>query len=117
MIEFDENEPGGGRLNGGEFTERVYGEDDPLVRRLRGMEWAEVPAEVRERCWQQISKRIDQLGTQGILPTMSHDHESSCERYTFSRRPVPCHSSVAQANPISGRARAFASRSLVWASR
>jgi hypothetical protein len=110
----------GGRdegLNGDELSERVYTDDDPLVRRLCAMEWAEVPAEVRERCWQQTSKRIDELEKQGILPTTKHDTESSCERYAFSRRAAPCKVSAPRANRIAGSGPAFRARGLAWASR
>ena len=34
-------------------------EDNPLVRRLRHLEWPEVPSEVRERCWQDFVRRLD----------------------------------------------------------
>src|SRR5439155_26465200 len=33
-------------------------ESDGLVNRLRGLAWPAVPAEVRERCWDQFSRRL-----------------------------------------------------------
>ena len=39
-------------------------EGDELVRRLSRLEWAPVPAELRERCWTEFEERIAQ-GTNG----------------------------------------------------
>jgi hypothetical protein len=74
--------------------ERVWSDDDPLVRRLRGMKWAEVPVEVRERCWGEIKHRIDDLESQGLFPVSPRRPEVNCERYGFSRRLVPCEHGV-----------------------
>jgi hypothetical protein len=35
--------------------------DDPLTRRLRELDWGEVPEDVRARCWAQISRRLENL--------------------------------------------------------
>ena len=37
------------------------GEGDELVRRLRNLEWPRVSAEVRDRCWEQLTARAAEL--------------------------------------------------------
>jgi hypothetical protein len=37
------------------------GEGDELVRRLRNLEWPRVSAEVRDRCWEQLTARVEEL--------------------------------------------------------
>lgn len=59
--------------------------EDPLVRRLRGLDWAEVPADVRERCWESISSRISAVQAREARQTV-HQRAAGCgERYAFSR--------------------------------
>ena len=36
-----------------------YADDDPLVRRLRSLEWPGVDAELRERCWEDFVRRLE----------------------------------------------------------
>lgn len=94
-----------------EDGERIWADDDPLVLRLRAMTWAEVPTDVRERCWHEIEKRIDDLERQGILPISSPLREVNVENYGFSRRPVPCTSGMRQEagnSPTAFRPRALA---------
>jgi hypothetical protein len=74
--------------------EWLYAEDDPLVGRLRCLQWAEVPSEVRERCWERISSRIAELQARDQTPPAPLIDTG--ERYAFSRRQAPCRLAVAQ---------------------
>jgi hypothetical protein len=64
--------------------------NDPLVTRLRALRMAEAPAEVRERCWQQLQARI----AEGLLaeveqPEISTERLRECDRFTFTVRLEP----------------------------
>jgi hypothetical protein len=79
------------------------GENDRLVDRLRGLEWAEVPTGVRERCWEQINVRLvsgeqiadgrlDSKPAQGEPCPQPHIGE----RYAYTRRRAPMRHTLAQ---------------------
>ncbi|HEX2015529.1 MAG TPA: hypothetical protein VGN69_02460 [Solirubrobacteraceae bacterium] len=72
-------------------------DEDPLVGRLRSLEWSEVPTTVRERCWQQISGRIADIQAVQDPPHAVSERNTCGERYAFSRRLAPVRVSVAQA--------------------
>jgi len=74
-----------------------YVDEDPLVGRLRSLEWSEVPTTVRERCWQQISDRIEDIQVAKPMPVPAHPKSTCGDRYAFSRRLAPVRVSVAQA--------------------
>jgi hypothetical protein len=100
-----------------EEGERVWTDDDPLVRRLRGMKWAEVPTDVRERCWDQIKQRIERLERQGMFPAAQATPEVNCERYGFSRRRAGTCRSGSPQGAIGGPAGGVRSRAVAFAGR
>ncbi|HVE68130.1 MAG TPA: hypothetical protein VNB64_06065 [Solirubrobacteraceae bacterium] len=71
----------------------VENDNDPLVARLRGLKWAEVPTDVRARCWERINNRMAVVDD-GAPAAAAHD---SRERYDFTRRRLPGRVAVAQA--------------------
>ena len=98
-----------------EDSGRTWSDDDPLVERLRAMTWAEAPADVRERCWQEIKKRVDELERQGLLGR-PHNAEVNCDRYGFSRAHQGCGVGRERGAVIEHGVQT-GSRSLAWASR
>ena len=64
-------------------------ENDQLVRRLRGLEWAPVAPELRERCWLDFNERIAQRDVRGEQePARGRAATNLSERYDC-RRFVP----------------------------
>ena len=64
-------------------------QDDELVRRLRGLEWAPVAPELRERCWDDFSNRVAQRAErQAQEPARGRAATNLSERYDC-RRFVP----------------------------
>ena len=66
-------------------------EDDELVRRLRRLEWPQVSAEVRERCWEEFSRALaEQRDADLSLPEATDRRERSRhdagQRFDYSRR-------------------------------
>ena len=66
------------------------GEGDELVRRLQNLRWPEVSAEVRQRCWEELTSRLD-----GKTPAAAPDPQPQGDRnpywrneFTPRRRPV-----------------------------
>ena len=66
------------------------GRDDELVRRLRNLEWPEVSADVRQRCWEELTSRLA-----GNAPAAEPASEPQGDRnpywrneFTPHRRPV-----------------------------
>src|ERR1700737_565899 len=55
-----EEMPASADLAGADSDERS--EDDPLVRRLRGLEWPKVSDDVRERCWRGLTEKLADSG-------------------------------------------------------
>jgi len=70
-------------------------EHDPLVRRLRGLQWADVPDDVRARCWHRISTRMAAVEERAPVPPAAAARDTG-ERYDFSRRRVQARLAVAQ---------------------
>jgi hypothetical protein len=68
--------------------------DDPLVGRLRVLRWADVPEDVRTRCWERISTRMSAVEDRPARPTAAA--RDAGERYDFSRRRIPMRLAVAQ---------------------
>jgi hypothetical protein len=90
----------------------LYADDDPLVRRLRTLEWAEAPEEVRQRCWERFSARIAELAAEDAESNAARMQGSRVEeRYGFSRRRQTTRESVAHAWRSSTRAPATYGRS------
>ena len=71
-------------------------ENDPLVCRLRDLEWAEVSAELRSRCWERISARMAAMPAPEA-PTATVTRLRDVARYDFSRRQSPCRDAMAEA--------------------
>src|SRR3954453_15224392 len=95
---------GGGAM--GAFEDIVSGwgmeeDEDPLLERLRRLEWVEVPSEVRARCWEAISARID-AKEQSVNGAEAHPADELRgarvgEQHSFSRCPAPIRPAVAHA--------------------
>lgn len=84
-------------------------ENDPLVRRLRDLEWAKVSPELRARCWERVSTRMAELPdprSNGAGVERMRD----VARYDFSRRQAPCRDAVAEAWSRRPHLRALAGR-------
>jgi hypothetical protein len=87
--------------------EMTYDHQDPLVERLRTIEWVQAPDDVRQRCWEQFSRHIAFLEGEPVeheeaeveaLPGPERRDGRLDERYTFSRRRlIPDHVPVAHA--------------------
>ena len=60
-------------------------EGDELVRRLSRLEWAPVPAELRERCWMDFEQRISQNGDGSGDRPRSRTAFNVAERYEMRR--------------------------------
>jgi hypothetical protein len=71
-------------------------DNDPLVERLRALKWADVPSDVRARCWERINHRMAALEDSVPQPPAAAARDSR-ERYDFSRRRLPGRVAVAQA--------------------
>lgn len=69
-------------------------DSDPLVRRLRGLQWADVPSDVRTRCWERINARMATLESNAPAPPAAAVRNTG-ERYDFSRRLIPSRAAVA----------------------
>jgi hypothetical protein len=71
-------------------------EGDELVRRLSRLEWAPVPAELRERCWKEFEERIAP-STNGTGERVTRPAFNIAERYEMRRFAPVRRVSVAQA--------------------
>jgi hypothetical protein len=92
----------------------TWTDDDPLVRRLRAMTWAEIPPSVRERCWEDIKQRIEQRDMQ--RQDGNDDPEISCDRYGYTRRRDVCRVAI-EPRIVTAQPRGFRPQSLAWAFR
>jgi hypothetical protein len=72
-------------------------ENDPLVRRLRDLEWAKVSPDLRARCWERISTRMAAVPDPRANGAAVERVRDIAQRYEFSRRQAPCRDAVAQA--------------------
>jgi hypothetical protein len=62
------------------------GYDDPLVARLRALRLARAPAEVRERCWEQIKARIEEPQAEFEADDLAEGRLREVDRFTFTVR-------------------------------
>jgi hypothetical protein len=72
-------------------------EGDELVRRLSRLEWAPVPAELRERCWSEFEERIEQSTNGAGDRPRSRSAFNIAERYEMRRFAPARRLAVAQA--------------------
>ena len=70
-------------------------ENDPLVERLRALKWADVPTDVRARCWERINTRMSTLEESAPAAPTAAARDTG-ERYEFTRRLLPSRLAVAQ---------------------
>jgi hypothetical protein len=66
------------------YTSGWHAESDELVRRLSRLEWAPVPTELRERCWQDFEQRRSANGT-AAEPARSPAAFNVGDRYEMRR--------------------------------
>ena len=89
-------------------------ESDELVRRLSRLEWAPVPAELRERCWREFEDRIEQDANGAGDRVRSHPAFNIAERYEM-RRFAPARRLAVAEMPLRGLS--HAGRGLVSSTR
>ena len=75
------------------------GQEDELVRRLRGLEWPAVSPEVRDRCWREFERQLG-TGAPAADPPPEQARRNATRRESYTRR-VP----VAR-QPLGGYVRA-----------
>ena len=80
-------------------------EGDELVRRLSTLEWAPVPAELRERCWMDFEERIAQSTNGSGEHVRSRPAFNVAERYEMRRFAPARRLSVAEL-PLRGASQA-----------
>jgi hypothetical protein len=80
-----------------------FDDDDELVRRLRTLEWAPVPNELRSRCWDDFSRRLSEQAPTPVEPatrqlgSRTRAGTNLGERYDFRRFAPARRIAVAQA--------------------
>jgi hypothetical protein len=78
------------------YLDWIDSDSDPLVSRLRALRSTEAPAEVRERCWQQLQARIAEMHgepePERPLPEELRDYD----RLTFTVRVEPRRTTLAE---------------------
>ena len=87
-----------------------YADDDPLVQRLRSLEWPGVDAELRERCWSDFVARLENPGAEredsGRVPEATR--RTVARRQDFTRR-LP-----RGPQPLGERLAGYASQRWAW---
>lgn len=81
-----------------DYDDEWLNEDDELVKRLRNLQWHQVGPELRQRCWEEFSRRIAEKQRNEELGIKEPETETS-ERYDFSRFAPAAREAVAQALP------------------
>jgi hypothetical protein len=74
----------------------AYLERDPLIGRLRALQWTDVPGDVRERCWERVSAHLAAVPDAPRTDRPRTAARDTGERYDFSRRLATRRLSVAQ---------------------
>lgn len=72
-----------------EYTPDWNVEDDELIRRLRGLQWAPVSDAMRERCWREFSERLERRSAAEERPkraTTNLSDRYDCRRFVPSAR-------------------------------
>lgn len=71
------------------FFDNAYADDDPLVQRLRTLEWPSVDAQLRERCWDDFIRKLEDPDA---VPSLDPEaipevtRRSVARRQSFTRR-------------------------------
>ena len=60
-----------------------YADDDPLVSRLRSLEWPGVDPELRERCWEDFVRRLEDPDA---APSRERERVPEATRRSVARR-------------------------------
>lgn len=68
-----------------EYSPEWHVDDDELVSRLRHLEWAPVPQELRQRCWDDFSRRVSRQAIRKEQTDHSRAASNLGERYDFRR--------------------------------
>ena len=63
-------------------------EEDELVQRLSGLEWPEIPSDVRQRCWQEFSERTARGGTAAMRAQAGVATRDVGDRYECTRQSL-----------------------------
>jgi hypothetical protein len=65
-----------------------YADDDPLVRRLRSLEWPGVDPALRERCWEDFQRRLEdpEAAAHDTARVPEVTRRSVARRQDFTRR-------------------------------
>ena len=101
-------------MSADDYSSGWHAEGDELVRRLSKLEWAPVPDELRERCWQEFEQRIHQNGGPAADIGRSRAAFNVGERYEM-RRFAPARRLAAAELP--GRSLSSPGRGLVSSAR
>ena len=72
-------------MSADEYNAGWHVEGDELVRRLSQLEWAPVPSELRERCWQDFEQRMTQNGNRAAEAARTRAAFNVGERYEMRR--------------------------------
>lgn len=97
-----------------DYSSGWHGGEDELVRRLGRLEWAPVPTDLRERCWQEFQQRMSENGGSPADIGRSRAAFNVGERYEM-RRFAPARRLAAAELP--GRGLASPGRSLASSAR
>lgn len=81
-----------------DYSPEWHVEDDELVRRLRNLEWAPVPVELRQRCWDDFSQRVAQRSSRTEHAAGMRAPADVGDRYDFRRFVATRRLAVAQAS-------------------
>lgn len=81
-----------------EYSPEWQLEDDELVRRLRSLQWAPVPEELRQRCWEDFNRRVNSLEHSRHGRAEARTAFNVGERYEFKRFAPSRRMAIAQAS-------------------
>jgi hypothetical protein len=97
-----------------DYTSGWHVEGDELVSRLSRLEWAPVPDELRERCWQDFEQRMSQNGNGKAESGPRRPAFNVGERYEMRRFAPARRLAVAE---LPGRGLTASGRGLVSSAR